>query len=272
MKRTILFIYGILFSLIISGQDFNTNTNPSGISLPFQGQQNSQEGWRKVNFRALGTLDMGHARVMPCWPENQSEKYGNGKFPVYGYGAGITFDYRPLLHIALFTDITTHHWKFRVGGKDQRSESDWILQQTDSVTRYTGTWDQDIYFRMNAIQVRLGMRYIQPVNDKIETWAGFGGSITTWKGIVSAKDQFGSYGLDDGTGFSVFAQAGVDLYIHPVKGDKTGFIMSLFIDVGSPLAKPLRIDNLFNNGWNWDNRQGEFAVLPYRFGVAFTLF
>ncbi len=66
-------------------------------------------------------------------------------------------------------------------------------------------------------------------------------------------------------GFRYHIWGGIDF---KTSDDKSGMTVTVFIDAGSPLARPIAINNLFYDGWNWVSSAGEHAILPYRFGLA----
>ncbi len=227
--------------------------------------------WKTFAPSFIGTLDFGRETSMPCWPETSSFNYGMGGAPVTGYGFGVGMDYRPMKNLAFFFDITAHSWKFQVAEEGSHSEGDWVFEQTDYSTRFTGEFNKDVWFFMNTTQARLGARYIFPVNEKVEPWFGIGYGFSTWTGNFLTADKKSTYGNDTGTGVSLSYLAGIDFYIGEERGVGSGFLLTLFIDVGSPVAKPIEINDLFYDGWTWESTAGEHAILPYRIGLAFSL-
>ncbi|MEA3317376.1 MAG: hypothetical protein U9R54_05420, partial [Bacteroidota bacterium] len=219
--------------------------------------------WKTFSPKFIGTIDLGKETSMPCWPENTSSGFDFGGASVNGYGFGVGIDYRPFRKLVFFFDITAHSWMFQVAEKGSRSESLWVFEQTDYSTRYTGVFDRDVYFYMNTTLARIGARYIFPISKKIEPWIGLGYGFGVWTGNFLSSDKKSTYGNDSNNNFSLSYLAGIDFYVSPLMNK-----ISVFIDVGSPVAKPIEIDNLFYEGWTWESSTGEHAILPYRIGLA----
>ena len=228
---------------------------------------------RKFNLRAVGLYDFGSTHFMPFWPKELDTDIANGSFPARGYGLGGSFDYRIAPHIAIYTGIVFHKWRFRMGEQDSLSAGDWIYEQTNALTRYTDPWTEDVFFKMNAYGLRFGARYILFPGPNTESWIGPGIAITPWKAIIKATDQISNYGTASGTTYDLFIQAGFNFVIHPARNDlSSGIIVSPYLEVGYARARNLKIDNLYMNGWTWENPQGEPAILPFRLGLYLTLF
>lgn len=87
--------------------------------------------------------------------------------------------------------------------------------------------------------------------------------MAAWKGEFLTSDKSKTYGGDSVTAFGASYAAGIDF--------RRAFTFSVFLEGGSPLAKPIKVNNLFYNGWTWNSTAGEHAVLPYRLGMALSL-
>lgn len=249
---------------------FNNNSNnqhQNSFSIPDIGDSTNKY-WKTFSVKFLGTFDIGKETSMPCWPENTSYGYAMGGAPVNGYGFGVEIDFRPSRNIAFFFDITAHSWKFQVAREGSRSESDWVFEQNGYTTRYTGTFNRDVYFFMNTTIARIGTRYIFPLSEKMEPWVGLGYGFGAWTGNFLTTDKKSTYGNDSGNGLSLSYLAGIDFHVTPLMDENSGFLLTIFIDVGSPVAKPIEINNLFYDGWTWESTAGEHAILPYRIGIA----
>ena len=205
---------------------------------------------------------------MPCRPESDSYNYAYGGAPVHGYGFGIAINYRPIRNLSVFFDITAHAWKFQVAQEGMQSESDWVFEQTDYISRYMAAFEQDVYFNMNTTQIRLGAKYIFPIHEKVEPWIGIGFGYAVWTANFLSSDKKSTYGSDTGNGTSLSYLAGIDFRLKSSKEEKSELLLTLFIDIGSPLAQPIEVNDLFYEGWTWESTAGEHAILPYRFGIA----
>lgn len=275
--KTFFYFY-IILAFVSAGVSGQSTSNGENIIdddfISVQSTENTGSDikyWKTFAPSFIGTLDFGKETSMPCWPETTTSNYGMGGAPVTGYGFGVGIGYRPMKNLAFFFDITAHSWKFQVAEEGVRSEGDWVFEQTDYNTRFTGEFNRDVWFFMNTTQARLGARYIFPVNEKVEPWLGFGYGFSTWTGNFLTADKKSTYGNDTGTGFSLSYLAGIDFRIGSDEVDNSGFLLTLFIDVGSPVAKPIEINDLFYDGWTWESTAGEHAILPYRIGLAFGL-
>lgn len=252
-----------LFSLI-----FLCNTNLFSQTQISGNDELISKYWKTFSFKFSGTLDFGKETSMPCWPENSSYKYAGGGAPVNGYGFGIEIDFRPIRNLVLFFDIAAHSWKFQVAQEGSFSESDWVFEQTNYSTRYTGNFEKDVYFFMTTTLARIGARYIFPLSKKVEPWIGLGYGFGAWTGNFLTDDKKSTYGKDYGKGYSLSYQAGIDFRINPLSDQGSGFLLTVFIDAGSPVAKPIEVNDLFYDGWTWESTAGEHAILPYRLGIA----
>lgn len=266
-----LLIIILWFSLLLPGHAML----PGNLSsAPVQAREEGTNVFsRKFNLRAMGSFDFGSTHFMPFWPEKLDTEHADGAFPASGYGLGGLIDYRVSPHLVVFSGITFHKWRFRMGEPGSRSAGDWILEQTNQLTRYTDPWTQDVFFKMSAYDFRAGMRYIRTLSMNTESWIGAGAAITPWSAIVSASDQIGNFGKTTGSANDFFIQAGFNFKIYPVRGNESsGIILSPFLEAGFARARKLKMDNLYMNGWNWDNPKGEPAILPFRLGMEITLF
>lgn len=271
MKRLYHLLILVFISAGVSGQTSPSVENIVAVDfLPVQSIEDSGSDtkyWKTFAPGFFGTIDFGRETSMPCWPETSSFNFAAGGAPVNGYGFGVLIGYRPLKNLAFFFDIAAHSWKFQVAEEGSRSEGDWVFEQTDYDTRFTGQFDRDVWFFMNSTQARLGTRLIFPVNEKVEPWLGFGYGFSTWTGNFLSADKQSTYGSDTGTGGSISYLAGIDLYIGSSRDEGTGFLLTLFVDVGSPVTKEIEITDLFYNGWTWESVAGEHAIMPYRIGL-----
>jgi len=233
-----------------------SNTAPDSLS-------NTEGEWERFSPRFFGTFDWGRESSMPCWPETNTKSYALGGEPVSGYGFGVGFDYRAVRNVALIFDIAFHTWKYQVAENGSRSTSMWVFEQTDYSSYYTGTFDRDAYFFMDATVMRFGVRYFFPVNKKFEPWVALAYGMAAWKGDFMTEDKSKTYGSDAGNGYGASYMVGVDIH--------TSVTISFFLETGSPVAKPIEVNNLFYPGWSWKSTAGEHAMLPYRVGMSISM-
>jgi hypothetical protein len=131
--------------------------------------------------------------------------------------------------------------KFQLAEKGSRSVSLWIFEQNDYYTPYSDVFDRDVYFFMNTTIARIGARYIFPVSKKIEPWIGIGYGFGTWTANFLTSDKKSTYGKDYDNGMSLSYLASIDFHIRPLINENSDFVLSVFIDVGSPVAKPIEV-------------------------------
>jgi len=224
---------------------------------------NTESKQGKFSPRFFGTFDWGRETSMPCWPETNTNSYSLGGEPVSGYGFGVGFDYKTASNIALIFDIAFHTWRYQVAEKGSRGTSMWVFEQTDYTSYYTGTFDRDAYFFMDATVMRFGVRYFFPVNEKLEPWVATAFGMAAWKGDFMTEDKSKTYGGDNGNGFGVSYMVGVDVH--------TSVTISFFLEGGYPVAKPIEVEDLIYSGWSWKSTAGEHAMLPYRFGISISM-
>lgn len=266
---SLFFCYVSFFTADASAITLNLDSTPEvvleeGTSAPQEDSAVvSEKAWKTFAPRFFATFDWGREASMPCWPETKSTDYGMGGEPVNGYGFGVGGDFRPMRELAFMFDIAFHSWKYQVAEKGSRSTSFWVFEQTDYSSYYTGTFDRDVFFYMDATIMRLGIKYFFPVNEKVEPWVALAYGMAAWNANFYTKDKSKTYGGDSGNGFGASYMVGVDF--------RSSFTFTVFLEGGSPVAKPIEVDNLFYDGWTWRSTAGEHAILPYRVGIAISM-
>lgn len=109
--------------------------------------------------------------------------------------------------------------------------------------------------------MRLGAKYDFQKNG-FRPWVGVGFGIYRWTVDYATVDRASSWGSDTGLASGATFLLGVDIFVGQ------GSMITLFGDFASPVANPL-IDDLFHEGWTWDNVVGNHVMGPYRLGVSF---
>lgn len=176
----------------------------------------------------------------------------------FGIGIGIDYKLSPNLRVFLDGNVTT--FRKLVGIEGENSASFWVYEMTGYESHEVGPFTDDAYFYMDTSGGRIGVKYDFPAK-KARPWVGAGLGIYSWKAEYATDDRGGTWGSDDGIATGMTFLAGVDFLL----GNAT--VISLFGDFASPVANPV-IEDLFHDGWTWDNVGGNHVMGPYRFGVA----
>lgn len=202
-------------------------------------------------------------RVTPALlPEG--EGFAGGGIPIESpYGFGLSIDYSIDPSIRLFLDGNFYSYRKQVGVEDQYSTSFWVFEMNDYASNLIN-FNEDAYFYMQTTGFRLGAKYsIQKKN--LRPWVGAGIGFYAWKASYDNVDRSASWGSDNGTATGVTFLFGVDLILS--RESKNPIMITLYGDMASPVANPI-IDDLFQDGWTWDNAGGNHIMGTSRFGFS----
>ncbi|PWB72184.1 hypothetical protein C3F09_07000 [candidate division GN15 bacterium] len=183
------------------------------------------------------------------------------------FGFGVSFDYNVTPKMRLFIDGNAYSYRKQVGVAGENSESFWVYEMTDYETHYLH-FDDDAFFDMRTAGFRLGVKYDLP-RGNMRPWFGMGVGVYSWKADYCTADRTKSWGSATGTTFGPTFLCGVDFMF--ARSSRHPFMLSVYGDFASPVVKPV-IDNLFIDGWTWDNSGGNHVMGPYRFGVSLGIF
>ena len=196
------------------------------------------------------------------------EGFAGGGIPIENpYGFGLSIDYNINPSFRLFFDGNIYTYRRQVGIEGQNSASFWVFEMNDYETNLIN-FTEDAYFYMQTTGLRLGFKY-SLLKDSFRPWVGTGIGFYAWKADYATADRSGSWGSDNGTTTGVTFLFGVDYIFNPES--KNPIMITFYGDMASPVAKPV-IDNLFQDGWTWDNSGGNHIMGPYRFGLSIGFF
>ena len=194
----------------------------------------------------------------------QGEGYAGGGIPIESpYGFGLSIDYNVNQSFRLFLTGNFYTYRRQVGIEGQYSTSFWVSEMNDYETNLI-SFNEDAYFYMQTTGFRLGVKYGLQKNS-LRPWVGAGIGFYAWKADYTTADRSKSWGSDNGTTTGVTFLFGVD-YIFS-RESKNPMMVTLYCDLASPVANPT-IDNLFQDGWTWDNAGGNHIMGPTRFGLS----
>lgn len=226
--------------------------------------ENSSQGTfaaHKLSLSFGGLLMSG--RVETAVLPTSGDNYGDMNPMENPYGFGLSLDYNLAPKMRLFLDGNVYSYRKQVGVAGELSESFWIYEMTDYSTHYL-MFNDDAYFDMQTAGFRLGVKYDLP-RGNLRPWVGAGVGIYSWKAAYNTADRSKTWGSASGTVSGVTFLCGVDFLV--LKSSKHPLMVSLFGDFASPVVNPV-IDNLFQDGWTWDNSGGNHVMGPYRFGLS----
>ena len=147
----------------------------------------------------------------------------------------------------------------------QRSTSQWVYENTDSVSYFTSLFEYDVNRVCKVISVRASFRYKIPAG-KINFWGGV--SPGTYSSIIEYTDEktpkpFRTKRI---TSLGVNFEAGIDFPFQNKKGNEL-FMLSFFCDFSGPMIDD-SMNNLFKPGWKYINTEKNYVVNPVRLGFA----
>lgn len=194
--------------------------------------------------------------------------YFGGGIPIESpYGFGLSIDYNISPSLRLFFDGNFYTYREQVGIEGQNSASSWVFEMNDYVTNLI-SFNEDAYFYMQTTGLRFGVKYGFQ-KESFRPWVGAGIGFYAWKADYATADRSGSWGSDNGTTTGVTFLFGVD-YIFSRESNNP-IMITIYGDLASPVANPV-IDDLFHDGWTWNNAGGNHIMGPNRFGFSIGLF
>ena len=219
----------------------------------------------KLSLSFGGLLMSGRVEtaVLPTSGDNYGDM--NPMESPYGFGLGVDYNISPKMRI--FLDGNVYSYRKQVGVAGELSESFWVYEMTDYSTHYL-MFNDDAYFDMQTAGFRLGVKYDLPKGN-LRPWFGAGIGLYSWKADYCTADRSKSWGSASGTVTGATFLLGGDFIV--LKSAKHPVMLSLFGDFASPVVNPV-IENLFLDGWTWENSGGNHVMGPYRFGLSIGFF
>ncbi len=219
---------------------------------------------KKSTFFGFGTYNLGLVTYLPCKPLEGTYQPGSAYMisaqPYdLSYSLGIGIDYKILPNVGIFLDGGFSSWKKLIAEKGGYGVGAWIWEQSGYEDARVGPFPMDTYYYMDATSLRAGARYIFS-KGKFEPWAGAGYGLYAWQATIGNRQEEKKYGQNSGLVGGLTFLGGVDLNFND-------FVLRVFGEFASPVANP-KIENLFRDGWTFENTGGEHILGHYRFGVA----
>ncbi len=216
---------------------------------------------------SFGGVLMSGTVTPALWPAGEGNNFGGGLPIESPFGFGLSIDYNIDSSLRLFLDGNVYTYRKQVGVEGQSSTSPWVFEMNDYATNLIN-FTEDAYFYMQTTGFRFGVKYgIQKNN--FRPWVGAGIGFYAWKVDYGTADRSGSWGSDNGTATGVTFLLGVD-YIFS-RESKSPIMITFYGDLSSPVANPV-VENLFHDGWTWDNAGGNHIMGPYRIGFSIGFF
>lgn len=247
----------------LKNKDFKTGDTAKNTVEPIylNNKTGSKETGKtnKFMFLAFGSLNFGMVTFYPCKPvTGDIAQYATAGGPNpaapydLSYGFGIGLDYRILKFLAIFFDGGFQTWHKLLAEKDGYGFGQWVWEQSDYTNAVIGPFPMDTYYYMDTTTMRLGARYIL---------SGGAIGLYAWQATIGNKEKELKYGTP-GSGLSVGYSllAGIDF----TAGD---IVFRVYGDYGSAAAS-LKITDLFNTGWVFENTGGENIAAPFKAGLA----
>ena len=209
----------------------------------------------------LATCASAWAQTGPALPGSTSAPAGHKwgvSFGGYAMSGRVTTALLPVGG-GDYADMNPIERPFGIAG--QYSSSFWVYEMTGYESHVIGPFTDDAYFYMDTTAMRLGIKYDLRTTGA-RPWMGVGYGIYSWKAEYATADRTGTWGSDEDLVYGTTFLLGVDLPL----GDTS--MISVFGDFASPVANEF-IEDLFHDGWTWDNSGGSHVMGPYRFGVSF---
>lgn len=260
------FITGLsLLALALLGMMVSTNNAQTAAPTQNLGGESNSVKTHKMSISFGGLLMSGRTTtaVLPT----SGDDYGDMNPIESPFGLGLSFDYNVSPKMRLFIDGNAYSYRKQVGVAGENSESFWVYEMTDYETHYLH-FNDDAFFDMRTVGFRLGMKYDLPKGNT-RPWFGMGVGVYSWKADYCTADRSKSWGSASGTTVGPTFLCGID-YIFS-RTSKHPMMISFYGDFASPVVKPV-IDNLFLDGWTWNNSGGNHVMGPYRFGVSFGIY
>ncbi len=146
----------------------------------------------------------------------------------------------------------------------------WVLEQSgyESPSISFETVDDDVNMFMDTAGFRLGIKLNPPKSGTFVPWVGISVGVYLWNVDFANLARDSSYGRDNGVVTGITYMGGIDMKIAISNNSEKQkyLILTPFIDLASPVANPM-IDDLFMDGWTWDNIGGSHVMGPTRIGI-----
>lgn len=213
-----------------------------------------------------GTMQSGLTGHMPCEPWDSSSYipgnpyFNNGMEPYdSSWGAGMSMEWRMADFLSFNLDAGFSSWDKLLAKKDGYGIGFWVWEQSGYNDARIGPFPMDVRYYMDTTILRLGTKYY-PMTGLFQPWVGVSAGLYAWQVTIGNREEEKKYSDTSGTAFSTSLQVGIDLVMDD-------FVIRFFGDFATAVANP-RLENLFQQGWTYEDPTGEFVEGPYRYGIA----
>jgi hypothetical protein len=213
----------------------------------------------------FGTMDSGLIAFLPCQP--LEDTYIPGSAYIIGpqsydlaWGAGAGIEYRFMDSLAGGIDFGLSSWEKLLAKKDGYGVGEWVWEQSDYTDARVGPFPMDVKYYMDTIFMRVGAKYY-PMDGIVQPFIGASLGIYTWDAVIGNRGEEKKYSeISSGISSSISYQFGIDFVFDE-------FALRIFADMATAVGNP-EFENLFVNGWTFENTGGEHVQGPTRFGIA----
>lgn len=213
-------------------------------------------------------LGMSEGRVgAPFTPEGDPQ----GLVPYdSGFIVNMSLDLSTGSSLRLFLGMTGNIQRKLLARANGLGNGLWVLEQSgyESPSISFENVDHDVHMFMDTAGFRLGAKFAPPNSSKFVPWAGISIGVYMWSVDFANMSRDSSYGRDNGVVTGITYMLGIDLKI-PISSrsqKRKYLLLTPFVELASPVAHP-RIEDLFVDGWTWDNVGGSHIMGPTRIGV-----
>lgn len=213
-------------------------------------------------FTTFGFHVLDHSGIwggaIPMYPDGESPVSQN--YSAFGYGLNINYNFSK--SVSVFFDGTIFSRKTPGAYQGGYGTSLWVFEMNQYNTNLIGPFSDDAYYFVNGTGLRLGIKgYLS--RKKIQPWFGLSYGFYSWNVGYYTEDKKKTWGSAGGTmGNLHYMNFGVDIISRDL-----GIGATIFFDFGSPVTK-FKIDDLFNDGWNYNSQEGIHLMGYNRIGIS----
>jgi len=192
----------------------------------------------------------------------------NNDLPITkSFGYGLNIQRKLNRNINIFFDVNAYNYNIFLASQGTDVHSVWTAAESAThwddpgapQVKNVSDLPSNVYYDMQTAGIRLGAKYIFR-KIKFQPWVGAALGLYDWEVNYFNKSKDKTYGCAKGYIAGLTFLAGFDLKVT------SDFIISPFVDLGSPVAK-YTIDGLFYQQWNLTDYQSHIMGY-YKLGIA----
>ncbi len=236
---------------IKSQEDLDTNTSTAQS--------------KKTMLFVFGALHSGLVTNLPCKPLEGTYVPGSaymiGAQPYdFAWGAGFGIEYKLTDSLAVCFDGSINRWEKLLAKENGYGVGAWVWEQSGYNDALIGPFSMDTTYYMDTTTMKLGGKYFAS-KGTFQPWIGASLGIYRWQATIGNRELGKKYSeISSDISFSPSFQVGIDFVFDE-------FAIRIFSDYGTATANPY-FENLFQDGWTFENTGGEHVEGPFKFGLA----